>query len=681
MPKRALVIAGVAVVVLGVLLRAAFFNISVRHIPPSSDESIPALQAIGITQASDNPLFQAKQYPRCALGRFPMLMMAQPYLFIFDAYVNAIPIRFLPHNAIGARFGAVLLGWLSVLLALMTLRRWSGWRESWPAAVLVLFPSSYLLTLQTAYALPSYAPFLFFSALVVLLAQIHRNASRRVALWAFAAGLAAGLASSSSLLALPLLAGAGAMICLSTNWRRALCSTPTFAAGALIGFAPYELAKRMYPGAFDAVSNTIHWQDALARLWEPTVTFTLQVALGFRPCYWPDNEGTFSVIPGTEGFFPFLWAVLFVAATVLCLVRFLVRTIRNRWPSVEIEDVLVGVSWICLAFFILNRRSNTTAYRYLLFLAWSFPFIVGYLYWRSGKVLKIALAAITVFLAVWNFAATATVMKSWSSPEFAAKEASLYDLKPVIKYLDERGIDRCYASWHIAYRLTYITDERIVCGQYFNERFVGWPVPYRNLVDASTNVAYVLLPRFGIKPEDFEGDLAVVGVKARRQECGDFTVYTDFEGPALPPEQKLDSAALKVETSVYPEDAAKLLDGNYVSRWWSHEAQKPGMSITISLPAAVPVSRISMYYNFYRADRAAALDVLARRGSRWIPVAKNVRQGLDPFEVVNGHPTMGNQLQTIRFKPTVTDQLRIEISEPEVGRDWTVMEVEVFSRP
>jgi len=279
---------------------------------------------------------------------------------------------------------------------------------------------------------------------------------------------------------------------------------------------------------------------------------------------------------------------------------------------------------------------------------------------------------------VVNTVSAVTIMGEWSSGNFAAREASLFDLKPVIRYLDEKGIERCYASWHIAYRLNFITNERIMCGQFFNERFFGWPVPYKAVVDASTNVAFILMPRFSIQPRDFEGDMARWGVKAAKKECGDFTVYTGFSFKPPHPEVKVPASRIWVTVSDYPEWAPCLIDGNYADRWRSHKTQEPGMWVQLNLPARTTLTRVTMFFNYYLNDMARSVNVLAKTPRGWKTVAKNIGADLDPFEFFNGHPVLGNQPQTIRFDPVETDALKIEVAEPNPGRDWTIGEVELY---
>ena len=65
-------------ITLAILWRLLFFAVSVNTINVSGDESIMALQAIGITLPANSELFQTRQAPPGFLGRFPLLFMASP---------------------------------------------------------------------------------------------------------------------------------------------------------------------------------------------------------------------------------------------------------------------------------------------------------------------------------------------------------------------------------------------------------------------------------------------------------------------------------------------------------------------------------------------------------------------------------------------------------------------------
>ncbi len=102
------------------------------------------------------------------------------------------------------------------------------------------------------------------------------------------------------------------------------------------------------------------------------------------------------------------------------------------------------------------------------------------------------------------------------------------------------------------------------------------------------------------------------------------------------------------------------------------------MWIEIRMPSKRSVSQMAIYYNLYRHDRAKAMRLQAYKGKKWVTVLDGISNNLDCFDIINGHPSYINNIQTIRFPAVTTDRLRLEIAEPETGRDWTIGEIRVF---
>ncbi len=122
-----------SLVAAALVLRLVFFWISVSLVQPTADESIAQLQAERVMRAD-----------------FPVLMMGQPYLFPVESYIAAPFAPFLPNNAFGARLVPALLQAIATLVAFLILERMFRDRPPWPAALLLLFPSAYMLMMQAA---------------------------------------------------------------------------------------------------------------------------------------------------------------------------------------------------------------------------------------------------------------------------------------------------------------------------------------------------------------------------------------------------------------------------------------------------------------------------------------------------------------------------------------------------
>ncbi len=679
--KRRLPLIFLVLLAAGVLLRVGFFWVSVSHVPPSFDESISMLGAKAILQGDDALSMQAKQYPRMLLGRFPLLMLAQPYLFPLEAYLKAPFVPFLPNNAFGARIMGFVLGMICAALSLLVTVRKYGVRWAWPGWIMIVFPSSYFLTLQVAYSLPGYPAIIFLSGVVLLLAFLHERCEQvsvRSVLIAGAAGLSAGLACSVTLMAVPLLLAFGVMIGLGRRWQHLVSSAPAYAVGAGLGFIPYHLAKVLYPGAHGAVAGRHDLAVAMSRFWSPAIDYTLPCAMGVEPIVFPDGR-TFPWMTGASRWFGYGLVAVLALGTVVCLWRFLVRAWREKWPRIELIDVMAVICWLAIALFLVGKRSHSGTYRYMLLVAWAFPVFVAGMAAIGAAWLRRLLGLCALPLAILGVAGTVFLMTLWSEEGFAARELYFFDLEPAIEKLDALGIDRCYATALFSYRFNFETDERILCSQPYNERFPGWPHPYKEVVSGSTNVAYVLAPGYRYLPHFFEADLRNMGVSCMETNVGPYSIYWGFQQDTPDADRRLPHHEVHVSVSHFPEQGEALSDGSYTSRWRSHHAQESGMYVELKFEAPINPRRLSLYYNGYHYDRAKSLDILVMRDGQWIPLRENVADELQPFEFINSHPQYGSQLQTILL-PEIgpVDHLRLVIHEPTPGRDWTIGEICVY---
>ncbi len=670
-----------ALLLAGLALRLSLFVTGLNHLPVSTDESITALQAIGVTQSTSHPAYEAKQNPRGVVGRFPLLFMAQPYLFPLESYLMAPGMPFLPATAFGARWMAGLLGLLGVLFTLLLLRRWGG-RGVWVVGgLLVLFPSAYLLIYQAGYALPSYPVLLAFSAGIFWLTQSSVRDERPRPVWVALAGLSAGLAMAVNLLALPVALAAVAWGGLGRNRRQALIHLPVFVVFFLMGFSPYFVAQQLYPGAFGAVSTLIPWGHAVRKLWDPMLSFTLPVACGAEPSYWPDNRETLVLIPGFRMIFAVLWLGLLLVAVTTCIVRFGRRLREHRWPVLEALDAVVVVNGVALLLFATNSRSLGDSFRYLLQVVWTWPLLVAGLYRLAPRPGRWFLGALTGLLVLVNLAGAVGVIRQWRRPDFAANEAWLGDLGPVIERLDREGIRHCYASYHLAYRITYATRERILGAQFFNERFPGWPLPYKHAVDQAASVAFVFSPRFSLKVEDVARDLTDCGIQFQQAQVGEYQILYRFKGAA----SSLAFPALTGSTarvSHQPDQAGSLTDGNLDTHWRAGAVQSTRMWVECRQRTPQWVQGIRLDTTGYPYDNARAVRILIWEQGGWQEVLPSTPHGWDAVAWENGHPALGFARQTLVWpKARLTDAVRIEVTDPNPARDWTLSEIVLLAPP
>lgn len=644
-------------------LRLAFFGISTSNVPESSDESLSPLQAERILDE----------------GRRPLLVMANPYQFPVESYLHVPFVNFLPRSALGARLIPFLLCLAATLAMAAALLKVLPLRTAWPGLALILFPSPYLMTIQSAYFIPQHSSFALLFALALLCA-FNARAGRAPGIFAFLAGAAAGLAFSNHMLAFPLLVMLVAFFLLAPPGPGRAKMSAAFLSGAALGLLPYILARVMIPGAYESVTRLASLNDALHRVWNGAFTNALSGAMGIRPCLFPDGRRAIEAFPGAGGAFAAAWAAVMLACASLALIRFMKVLATARRPALEAEDVITGAAWIGFLMFAFGARSDSHTYRYLLPIVLVFPFMAAHLYARADRGLRTAIGACSILLAIFNFVMTLALMREWARPDFAAREANLHDLKPAIAYLDGRGIRHACASYWVSYRITYETGGRILCSQPVNERFPGWSVPYKDEVDSATNVAYIMAPGTKWKEKHFQKDLAWLKTSCRREELGSIAVYTDFQRDTLASCDPLPQKMLSVSAEDNADDAPIMTDGYPFTLWDPGPGRKEKSRIEIGLMRPETVCGVSIR-GVWPPQFAGMISVETLAGGAWKPALPGeLPMKYDRVAYRNNHPVYGLPVQTIYFDPVQTDRLKITVSDLSRECDWAIGEIEVFGR-
>lgn len=657
---------GAALILLAIGIRLVFFCVSVIHQPVTGDESLFWLHAKKILQ-----------------GDCPLVVMSTPYQFPLESYLRAPVHHWLPRNAFGLRIIPFLLGLSQVVVSLLILRRIAPLRTVWPASLLVLFPSSYFLMIQSAYPPPGYAPMMLLHALVVLVAFAPAVLAGENVLLILLAGFLAGLLCSTHAMGLPLLVMVGLVVATSGGWRLIGRRFPLFSLGAVVGLLPLVIAKCDIGGAYTGVSHLRSVNEACNALWSHALTHALPLSLGFRSCLFPDKTD-FTLLPGATPVLMGLWFVVLMSVWAGRVKHLAVSARRDgRW-SLDLPDVFVGVSVLCLVGFAFFERTCPLSASYLLPVVWSFPFLVAFSCLAAGRILRRVIACAAVLLAVWNLAVSSHLMKAWAEEGISSRYANARDVHPAIDYLKQKGIAHCYASYSTAYRIDFETDEQVVCSQAYNERFSHWPLPYVADVDAATNVAFVLLPKGEdisgrFEAEKLEYDMAAFGITAESRTCGAYVVYTDFKRDRVPVHETVPSVSLKFSSSHASGRLYRLRDSDRQSMWHAGRMQETGMFVQVELPESMLVDRISLAYGWHPFDRAESLTVSCRTAGAWQPVPAQSRL-LSPFVVFrNGHPAFREERgEVLRFNPVMTDGIRLAIDKPNPRRDWSIRELDIF---
>ncbi|MCB0344926.1 MAG: discoidin domain-containing protein [Bdellovibrionales bacterium] len=651
----------VGAVLLALLLRTCFFYTSISFMPTSTDEALAALMAKSIY-----------------LGSRPLLFWGAPYQFPIESYLMAPFWPLLKTNAFGARVVLAALAALSTLGFCIVMWRAFRPEHRWPGLLLILLPSAYLMTLQSAYFIPEYTMTFACAWLIPLLTiQVLRTDKRLAPLCAL--GLICGLALSFHLLSLPLVAVTAVAACLGRSFRGALGNSLVFVLSFGVGLTPYLATLGKAQSSATSVTSNYPLAVALGRLFSDLPNKILEIILGFNVTLFPDLDRTAGVLPllVTPGVYAF-WSLL-ILCTVVSAYQFFVRSWKARWPNLIIQDVFVGTTWACILAFVVSTRARPDEYRYMLPLAWSLPFLFSYAYSFSAKYLKSTVAVFAVLMAGLNTANTYKVISAWQTPKFAEGLPELHDVSPIIAFLDKHGFTHCYASFWLVNRITYETDERIVCSQPYNERFLGWPLPYLDRVNSSSDAAYVLSDtRFSrLSASKFLKLLEFHRVAPTVFTTGVFRIIYDFEYRDVPRSNTVPAEQLQLTTSDINSQLNALIDGDNHTYWRSSSNQEAGMFVELKLAKAHQLHRIRLRFNEPSIEESPTYSVqLSEDGQNWTAVRSDITPTADRIKMTNKHPIFyRNARQDISFEPKNAVAVRVVVEQPKSDTPWELAEI------
>ena len=651
---------------LALALRFHLYAEGARSIPVTTDEALTVLQAVDIRH-----------------GDFPLLLAAQPYMFPLEAYWMAPLVHWLPRTAWGMRALILAEGLAFLGLSLLLLRQMGGWRATWPGGLLALFPSVYLAMMQTAYSLPhNTSAYILSLAAAWFVMRLNREPRRTDFALAVAGGFCAALAFSNAILALALVAPLAVVAAWNSagqgRWRR----LSGHALGGILGLAPYLLAIRTIPGAHGSVTATVGLREAFARLWEPALGHTLPVVFGFRPCLFLDHDQRLEWGAWGDAVFAPVFAALLLGTAGVAVFGLWRRSRDRRLPFLGALEWALGATVLSLLLFALGQRASSGSYRYLAPVAVVFPFLLAGLHGALGRRGRWLTGGLALVLAGYNIAVAVRLPWEWRHSHYAREVVAAPDLKPALAVLREQGIRHAVASHWAAYRIGFESGGEVVCSQPQNERFPGWPIPYKAEVDAATNVAYVLTEeiRF-LKPSVFERHLRTMGVEAEAVDAGDFRVYFNFRAPAFERERPVAADRVQAAASENPADARRMLDGDPDTFWRSAAFQKEGIRLEFTFDRPCDLERLALGYGHFGHDHAPAVRISLLRETGWETLHESLALEMDKFAWRNGHPVYDVARQTIPLGVASVRALRVEIAKPDPARCWTIAEATIYERP
>ena len=355
------------------------------------------------------------------------------------------------------------------------------------------------------------------------------------------------------------------------------------------------------------------------------------------------------------------------------------RKLEFSWP-----DMFVFISYAAMILMSMNQSSSKHDFRYLLPVVWSFPFLIVYCYQLLGSKLNWLLGGFVFLYFSVNIATAMSLIKEWKDAEKIQLHADIADITEMVKWINNAGINNCYASfWHV-YRITYETDKKLFCAPVRNERFHGWPVPYKEQVDKKNNVAFVLSnSRWSkFRTNKFEKLLSdyQVQYQVKKFDQGDFSVFYDFKDPAAYGEKLLPNTSYHITTNIDNHNAKVLVDGELMKMWPVQVNQQKGQVIDIELQQTQLVRKIELFYPTRLAlieeiSPPESIRVLGFNDGKWSEIIKRKKVKIEYFRLENSQPVLGYPVHNISFEPRWLNTVRVEIAEPVENKKWGLSEV------
>lgn len=457
----------------------------------------------------------------------------QPYGSPLEAWLTLPFVLGLGPSTAAARIPGFLLGLALVPLA-YALGRALDARAGLPAALLLACPSSYMLLLS-ALPPPLYPTALAASGLLLLLSLALGGALARgerpqagLVWW----GALGGLALWTHLMTgAALLAGAAYLVTSSRAGGRrilfpallalALASAPAWWPLLADPAAPRALGLRL-----SLAESARHGAEIVPQLHVP-----LRLLFGAGAPWLADLAEPVASTPE-----PAAAALLALELGCFLLACASLRRSSASWT-------FFATLALSLAAFCVSRRAGPSDVRFLAPLYLPAAALAA---WGLSTRLRASLAtACVAAIALLNLAGGSQLLAAWRSADRAEAPFHLPDLAPVRGLLEARGIDRAYAAYAPAYRLTYESGEQLIVSQFRNERFPDRPLPYLDEVRYASRVAWILTPAIPSDmptPAAFENDLRGASAGWQRTQAGAAAVFHDFVPPFAPGVEPLSAA-------------------------------------------------------------------------------------------------------------------------------------------
>lgn len=650
-----------------VLLRAVLFVTSIQQLPETSDEASVFLLAEEISK-----------------GARPLLFTGQPYQFPVESYLLSPFVQWLPHNNLGIRYQALLLESLSFLVLFFLLKQFVKKEDLWLPLILLCFPSAYLLIFTFAYTVPQYSVSIFLATGSIFLANKARTNPRSQFSFIFLTGLMSGLMLSNHLLTISV--AFAVLLYIFFDGRSILSgikNSTVFITGAAIGLIPYIMAITQVEGAYENLPAMFPLDRIFSTATLSIITDAIGRVMGFSYPMIPDFYLTKVSSPRI---------VFFILFSLYCAVILFYGSKRiwssikdlscGNWPQCNLGDLSLIITILTAVLFI-THHNDTFKSRYLIFLVIVLPILVGQTFQSPSRKLRQLTAVFVCLFGVYNLSTYEKVFRDWRTPGEIQQMADTPDLTELVNTLEQQGISHCYASFWLAYRITYESRGNVTCSLPYNERFPGWPIPKKELTDSAADTVFVLSNTWSTRTAAWETEqrLKNQNISFKLQEVGNFKIFSDFNA--------LDRHELElIETEQYTLSFQERKDDSPISiadisQWIPSGNQQKGQSILI---------------DFKHPQKFAGVEIIHQPGIKSIPVLQLIAYlencgKSEPISLssMNGrkkeyfifpdkHPVMFTEDFIKHYDPVTVNKLVVQIDWPMPTKIWKIGQLNLYRK-
>ncbi|MDZ4765454.1 MAG: glycosyltransferase family 39 protein [Chloroflexota bacterium] len=430
-----------------------------------------ALLASGAVSFHSDEAVVALMARHILAGARPVFFYGQAYMGSLDAWIVASAFQIFGESVLSIRIAQSALYLLTVAVTYGVTRRLTGRTDAAFIAGLLLAIPPVLLALYTTATLGGYNEVLLFGGVVWWMGfSVTHNARASLPRWLLL-GVCAGVGWWSNALIVAYALPAGLLILLdlarsirqrdSAAIRQTLIGIGAAALAFLVGSAPWWVfnVENNFAGLSFLTGST-------GSAFAGADVFTLpleQRLIGLFLLGLPTLIGL--RFPWSPAFFAPIVGVIVLASFVIAVVRLARRD--NRIEPLMNPDargyVLVTILIFCLIYFA-SRFSFDPTGRYFLPLA--LPLLVAFsvgVVALKARALQIAVVALIVgYFAAGQISAATTLPPGLTTQFNLDTHIPNDDDAALIAYLEAEGLTRGYTNYWIAFRLAFLSGERLI---------------------------------------------------------------------------------------------------------------------------------------------------------------------------------------------------------------------------